>query len=92
MNKFNKIALAGAISSLVTFQSALANDELVIWEDNGMSYGIEMAARDFARENGVKISIQEQDGVQQANKVKEAIKVAQATEFVEKMDDKYDTN
>ena len=79
MNKFNKIALAGAISSLVTFQSALANDELVIWEDNGMSYGIEMAARDFARENGVKISIQEQDGVQQANKVKEAISQGQKT-------------
>ena len=50
MKKLSKLTLCAFLLSVST--ASIAESRLVVWEDNGKGYGIEKAARNFAKENG----------------------------------------
>ncbi|MGN0915892.1 MAG: extracellular solute-binding protein [Succinivibrio sp.] len=72
MNKFMLTALA--LPVMLFSYSANASQELTVYEDNNKSFGIEKAAREFARENGCKVNIVEVDAAGQLAEVEKAIK------------------
>lgn len=53
MKKLSKLTLCAFLLSVST--ASIAESRLVVWEDNGKGYGIEKAARNFAKEMVVKL-------------------------------------
>lgn len=56
MKKLSKLTLCAFLLSVST--ASIAESRLVVWEDNGKGYGIEKAARNFAKENGCEVVIE----------------------------------
>ena len=68
LSKFTFSALLLSLSSVV-----FADSKLVVWEDLDKSYGIEKAARNFAKENGCEVIIEQKDSVKQVDLVSEMV-------------------
>lgn len=57
MKKLSKLTLCAFLLSVST--ASIAESRLVIWEDNGKGYGIEKAARNFAKDNSCEVVIEQ---------------------------------
>lgn len=68
MKKLSKLTLTALLLSLSSVAMA-AQSKLVVWEDNGKGYGIEKAARNFAKENGCEVVIEQKDSVKHVDMV-----------------------
>lgn len=69
MKKLSKLTLCAFLLSVST--ASIAESRLVVWEDNGKGYGIEKAARNFAKENGCEVVIEQKDSVKHVDLVSE---------------------
>lgn len=70
MNTLVKSSLALSLCACLS-TSALAVDELVVWEDQGKSFAIEQAVATFEKENNCKVIVREKDAVNQLDNVLE---------------------
>lgn len=77
MNKLSKFTLSALLLSLSSV--SFADSKLVVWEDNGKGYGIEKAARNFAKENGCEVVIEQKDSVKQVEMVSELAQKGERT-------------
>lgn len=71
MKKLSKFTFSALLLSLSSV--AIADSKLVVWEDLDKSYGIEKAARNFAKENGCEVVIEQKDSVKQVDLVSEMV-------------------
>lgn len=77
MNKLSKLTLSAFLLSVSA--TSIAESRLVVWEDNGKGYGIEKAARNFAKENGCEVVIEQKDSVKQVDMVSELSQKGEST-------------
>ena len=77
MKKLSKLTLCAFLLSVST--ASIAESRLVVWEDNGKGYGIEKAARNFAKENGCEVVIEQKDSVKHVDLVSELNQKGEST-------------
>lgn len=73
MRTFCKTLIALGISVALGQTANAAGDVLTIWEDTNKAVGIELAARDFAKENRVKVVIEQKDSTSHLNEVEKLV-------------------
>lgn len=77
MKKLSKLTLCAFLLSVST--ASIAESRLVIWEDNGKGYGIEKAARNFAKDNSCEVVIEQKDSVKHVDMVSELVQKGENT-------------
>ena len=77
MKKLSKLTLCAFLLSVSA--TTFAESRLVVWEDNGKGYGIEKAARNFAKENSCEVVIEQKDSVKHVDMVSELVQKGEST-------------
>ena len=69
MRTFCKTLIALSVGVALSQSANAASDVLTVWEDNNKAIGIEQAARDFAKENRVKVVIEQKESTNHLTEV-----------------------
>ncbi len=77
MKKLSKLTLCAFLLSVSA--TTFAESRLVVWEDEGKGYGIEKAARNFAKDNSCEVVIEQKDSVKHVDMVSELNQKGEST-------------
>ena len=77
MKKLSKLTLCAFLLSVSA--TTFAESRLVVWEDEGKGYGIEKAARNFAKDNSCEVVIEQKDSVKHLDMVSELVQKGENT-------------